>query len=112
MKLKVIYLDDEPDLCDLFADSLESDDWSIFTFSDPREALGQIEHIKPDMIFVDYRMPKLNGDEFCFAVGGEVPKFLITGDLELKARYPFKRIFHKPYNISEVRSLLQEYHQN
>jgi DNA-binding NtrC family response regulator len=57
MPLKLLYLDDEPDLCESFSDEFSSDDILITTFTAPKDAVEAAKQLNRNFIFIDYRLP-------------------------------------------------------
>ena len=107
MKLKTIYIDDEKDLCDNFEDTFATDKISILTFTEPKSAIQAIQANPPDLIFLDYRLPGLNGDQVAQALDPTIPKYLITGDIMIETRYPFGKRISKPYKNSEILEIFE-----
>lgn len=106
-RLKVVYLDDEPELCELFEDLFASADIEVKTFTDPVRAVEAVQRERPDLFFVDFRLPGTTGIEVAQQVGpGE--KYLITGELSVPLQEPFSRVFYKPFPVGEVLALLQD----
>ena len=112
MVLKVVYLDDEPDICEIFKANFESSEVSIKTFVDPLAAVRSIEADRPDLIFLDYRLPDTSGDRVAMRLEGSIPKALITGDLSVRPESDFVRIFYKPFRFSEIEKFIGEYASN
>lgn len=106
MPLNVLYLDDEPALCEIFADEFSSKDIIVMTFTDPKEALVAALKTPPDVIFVDYRLPRTTGDLVAQAMSSKVPKYLVTGENSVNTIYEFTAVFTKPMDIKAVRSVL------
>lgn len=106
MPLKIVYLDDEPDVSGMFADNFASKEIEIKTFVDPDLALAYIHAHPPDVVFLDYRMPNTNGDLVAQAIKIDVPKVLVTGDLEVKTVTQFTRKFTKPFPWDEMEQFL------
>lgn len=76
----IVFIDDEVDLCDIFADEFESPDYDIRTFSNPDEGLRFINESHPNLIFVDYFMPDLNGlDIATQTFQRHIPTYIVTG---------------------------------
>jgi CheY-like chemotaxis protein len=109
MSLKVVYVDDEVELCEIFQYTFEAENVSITTFTDPAVAFEAIAKSTPDLIFVDFRLPKTTGDEFALSLPPNIPKFLVTGDIMLETKYPFTKIFPKPYRKEEIQSCIANY---
>lgn len=107
--LKVYYIDDEPDLLEIFKDTFETDWCFIETFKDPLSALKLIHQCPPDLIFLDLRMPGMTGMEIGSKIDIQIPKFLITGDLTVASSPHFLSILEKPLKINQVVSILEMY---
>ncbi|MDJ1175816.1 response regulator [Roseofilum capinflatum] len=69
---KVLIADDEPNILILMEQALEKledeDDVILLTAKNGQEALEIIEQEKPDLVFLDVMMPKMNGLEVCAQV--------------------------------------------
>ena len=89
MQLRVLYLDDEPALCAIFFDEFSSEDIHVVTFTDPQKAIEAAIRNSHDIIFLDNRLPGINGDEVAKAMPPAVPKYLITGDSTVRTSYKF-----------------------
>ena len=110
MPLKVYYIDDEKGLCENFEDLFSVSDLILIkTFMDPEVAKIAIEADPPDILFLDYRLPNITGDQLAQSLDPAIPKYLVSGDIELKLKYKFLKIFPKPYSIDEVEALLSVY---
>ncbi len=105
---EVFYLDDEPDLLELFADSFGDSECTITTFTQPGPLMDAIEFSPPDLLVLDYRLPGTTGDAVALSVNPDIPKVLITGDLYLEPQAKFIAIIRKPYKAFEVRTILDD----
>ena len=106
MSLKIVYLDDEPDLCVIFRDIFSSEEVIIETYTESLKAIQGIKMDPPDLIFLDYRLPNITGDEVAMMLDKDIPKVLITGDINIKTDYSFLRIISKPFKIDEINELI------
>jgi CheY-like chemotaxis protein len=64
-KAKVLVVDDEADSLEIMRMILENEGYEVQTASDGQEALSKISQQKLDLIFLDVKMPKLDGYELC-----------------------------------------------
>ena len=109
VKLLVYYLDDEPILCDLFVEEYESEKISIKTFVDYQKLIEETKKTPPHIIFLDYRLPGITGDQVAIKMNNSIPKYLITGDLQIKTNYSFDGIIQKPYNEDYIRQIMHNF---
>ena len=66
MTKKVLLVDDEEDILMLVSATLGGDDrYSLIQARDGEEALRRIQEDKPDLVFLDIMMPKIDGFEVC-----------------------------------------------
>lgn len=63
MPNKVLIVDDEPFNLDLLEQELGDQNYVVDRANDGVEALEKVESFKPDVILLDYMMPKMNGIE-------------------------------------------------
>jgi DNA-binding response OmpR family regulator len=62
--LKVLVVEDDPDLAALEAELLEEHGHRVEIASNGREALAAVERAAPDLILLDMKMPVMSGREF------------------------------------------------
>jgi CheY-like chemotaxis protein len=109
MPLRIYYLDDEPDLLEIFAELFGSSEVTVTTFTDPNKAVEAIMASPPDLLFLDYRLPNTTGDKIALQLDPKIPKALITGDLTLNLEAKFDAMFEKPISHQEVQKFIQSY---
>ena len=64
--LRVLVVDDEPEILALFKDTFGVDDrFDLETAANGYDAGRLTESFKPDVIFLDYMLPDINGDLVC-----------------------------------------------
>ena len=106
MPIRVMYLDDEPVLCEIFSDHFSCPDVVIETFTDPTQAIAKANETKPDLLFVDFRLPGITGYQVAAAIREDVPIYLVTGDLYANPDKRFHGVFSKPFKIEEIQSVI------
>ena len=80
----VVYIDDEIALLRAAQLVLQSCDLSVETFQDASEAIAFVRDNDVGIIFCDFRMPKMTGLDVLRALGGNVPFYLMSGDIQTK----------------------------
>ena len=63
MRPLIFYVDDEPHNLVVF-EAACPDDWDVRTFDSPGKALDALDHLRPQVIVSDQRMPGLSGVQF------------------------------------------------
>lgn len=74
MTKKILIVDDEPHirlLMEQTLEELEDEGVELLTAADGDEALATIKTEKPQLVFLDVMMPKMNGFDVCNAVKNE-----------------------------------------
>ncbi|MGB0756866.1 MAG: response regulator [Patescibacteria group bacterium] len=64
MSKKILIVDDEPELVELFSDILKTAGYDIFKAYDGREAMHVVQENMPDLILLDVKMPGVDGFTF------------------------------------------------
>lgn len=75
MNKKILIVDDEPHirlLLEQTLEDLEDEGVELLTADNGEEALDTIKTEKPDLVFLDVMMPKMNGFDVCNAVKNEL----------------------------------------
>ena len=75
MSKKILIVDDEPHirlLMEQTLEELEDEGIELLSAENGEEALNAIAAEKPDLVFLDVMMPKLNGFDVCNAVKNEL----------------------------------------
>ncbi|WP_046174040.1 response regulator transcription factor [Domibacillus indicus] len=62
---KILVVDDEPSIVTLIKYNLEQAGFEVETAYDGEEALHQAEEVNPDLIILDWMLPKFDGMEVC-----------------------------------------------
>lgn len=70
MSKKILIVEDDEFLVQMYATKLESQDYTVLISSDGKQALKTIKKDKPDLIILDLNLPVMDG----FEVLGELKK--------------------------------------
>lgn len=63
--MKVLIVEDEPSMVELLRYNLESEGFEVCSALDGEEGMMAIEEQKPDMVLLDWMLPKISGIELC-----------------------------------------------
>ncbi len=83
--IKILIVDDEPDILEILQYNLEKEGYQVVTASDGEEAVAVAEKEQPNLIILDIMMPKMDGVEVCRILRGK-PDFDRTAIAFLTAR--------------------------
>ncbi|MFH1459557.1 MAG: response regulator [Candidatus Omnitrophota bacterium] len=83
-KQKILIIDDEPDIRDVLKITLECEDFEVYEARDGVEGLEKVHKNSPDLVILDYKMPKMNGHEVCQILKKDIllrhmPIIMLTG---------------------------------
>ena len=63
MSKKILVVDDEEHVRQLFKEELLEEGYEVFLASNGEEAIGMVDEVKPDLVTLDVRMPGMDGIE-------------------------------------------------
>lgn len=115
-ELKILVVDDEKEVLNIFYDLLEIFDHKITTANTGKKALEDFEKDKYDAVFLDIIMPGISGIEISKkmkSIDKNIPIIFITGKLEddtkdiIKSTGAFTLI-KKPVGYSEINKILND----
>lgn len=106
----VVYLDDEPELCELFQEEFESDQVKVEIFSSPEKAMEFVQAHPDCLALVDYRLGSTDGLTWVRSLPMTVKAYIVTGDLGIDlSRKPSNLVgvLFKPIDPQEVHNIFQ-----
>jgi len=91
MAIKILVVDDEPDIRDILKLTLSEENYEVFEAGDGEEALRIIQTKPLGLVLLDYKIPKIDGREVCRRVKKDLllrhlPIIMLTakGDIDDK----------------------------
>ncbi len=84
-KLKILLVDDEPDILEFLKYNLQKEGYSVFVAGNGKQGIALARAEKPDLIILDIMMPEMDGIETCRLLR-EIPDFKETMIVFLTAR--------------------------
>ena len=108
----ILVVDDEPFICRSLSFVLRKDNYDVYEARNGEEALAAIRLHKPDLVFLDVMMPKINGFEVTERVKADpelasVRIILLTAkgqdsDREIGKRVGADDYMTKPFSPSKI----------
>ena len=105
--LKIVYLDDEPELLSVFTNIFGKSDVEIQTFIVPSEAILEIKKNPPGLIILNYWLSNTTGDKVAQLINPDIPRILVTGELDINLESRFLKVFQKPVPILELKDFIE-----
>ncbi|SDL69885.1 response regulator transcription factor [Kriegella aquimaris] len=68
--IKILLVDDEPDILEIVSYNLSSEGYEVFTAKNGIEGVAKAKNKKPHLIILDVMMPEMDGIEACETIRG------------------------------------------
>src|SRR3972149_9986555 len=114
---KILVIDDDETVCSLFKDTLEDSSHTVTTVNESSEGLELVKNQDYDLVFLDLKMPVMDGAELFRQIRlakPELPVTIITGypdsDLMMKAlTHGPLGVLSKPFRGSDILAAVNTY---
>jgi len=88
LKTKILTVDDDPDILDILKITLTDAGYEVISGSDGEEGLQLARTKSPNLVILDFNMPKMNGREVCRTLKEDIllrhlPIIMLTGRGEI-----------------------------
>lgn len=117
MAKKVLIVDDEEQLAQMYAMRLQSNGYETIVETNPLEALSLAQEIQPDVILLDVLMPQMNGRIVCKKLKEnpqtqDIPIIFLTAkdsidDIKAELEVGAEGHITKPVNIQDLLDRLE-----
>jgi CheY-like chemotaxis protein len=115
----ILVADDDPDILNIVAVSLETQGYVVLKAANGREAVDQAKENHPDLILLDMMMPIMSGYEAVAQLKSdpataEIPVIGLSAkamatDIELASGIGIDGYITKPFRIAQVLSVVEGY---
>jgi len=87
-RTKILIIDDDPDIRDVLNITLSQEDYEVIEAPDGLEGLKLAQTKNPDLVIVDFKMPKMDGRQVCQQLKKDIllshmPIIMLTGKGEV-----------------------------
>lgn len=116
-QMKILIVDDEPDLVSTVAYRLKFADCQVATAANGQEGLEQAEAERPDLILLDTNMPVMNGHEMLERLRADaklkhIPVIMLTArcepqDIAAASAYGVTDYVTKPFDFADLMGKIQ-----
>jgi DNA-binding NtrC family response regulator len=113
-RVRVLVVDDDPDVCLYLRDLLEGDGYSVTTCTEPRSALPEIKESRHQIVLLDVRMPEIDGIRVLRqirAIDKDLCVIAITGYPSIESAVESLKLdaydyLRKPFDVEQLRAVL------
>jgi DNA-binding response OmpR family regulator len=112
----ILVIDDEVEICGFLKDLLTAEGYTVITASDPQEGLEKVEQLRPDLVLLDLKMPKMNGVEVLRRskrLHATIPVIIMTGYGTMESAMAAMRLgafdyITKPFDLPHLKALVKD----
>ena len=113
---KLLVIDDEPAILELMRSHFSIRGYEVLTASDGSEGLGMLEAEQPDLVLLDLKMKKLDGDRVLQQIRqkNKTTKILVVTGYQDEAtrsrveKFGIHAFLEKPVSLLELQKKIQE----
>ncbi len=115
----ILIVDDEPHVLKFLSFRLERLGYDIRTAVDGQKAMESVREKKPDLMFLDLRIPIMNGYEVCRQIKADpelksIPVIFLTADANVKTNQDFEHVHAdgfivKPFDQEEISKQIDKF---
>lgn len=119
MAKAILVADDDPDILNIVAVSLETSGYVVYKAANGREAVALTSAHHPDLILMDMMMPVMSGYEAVAAIKSDpategipivgLSAKAMAADIELASGIGIDGYITKPFRIAQVLSVIEGY---
>lgn len=116
--IKILLVDNEPDVASMAKMRLEADGYEVFTASDGNTAYDMLQSVVPDAVIYDVMLPGIGGYQFCQRIKTDsryrhIPVLILTAksqkeDKEFGKKAGADCYLTKPFEAKELLGALKE----
>ncbi len=113
MHTRILVVDDEPIIRDLFEDMLGDEGYIVHTVATGQQALAAYHAMPLDLIFIDIMMPEMDGITLCRLITAipeiTTPPIILTSGGTTVATIDglYQAFLAKPFDITNLLQLIQ-----
>jgi CheY-like chemotaxis protein len=112
IQMNILMVDDDPLVCESMRMMLELDGHKMDEANSGPEALDKLDHRTFDLVFTDFFMDGMKGDQLARAIrvrGEQPPIVMITGFPPNPAPREVAKVVFKPFDLSSIRGIHREF---
>lgn len=113
--MKILWIDDEPDILYLCTAILSRQGHQVYTLQDSKNVIPTISQTQPDVILLDHWMPDMTGVEVTKQLKqspyASIPVIMCTSNPEIKQEAEMAgadRFITKPFSAEQIEQVITE----
>lgn len=115
-KVRILIVDDDPDVCEYLQKFLSKDGYDVTTVSEPAMVLDELKEKAYQIIILDLKMPGMSGEELLRRIRGvdsDICIIIYTGypSVDSAVETMKQQVFDyikKPFNIEDFRAVIRK----
>ena len=116
MQRHIWVIDDDEVFCAMLKRVLEEEDYRVTTFTDIQMAERKMRQLRPELVFLDLKMPGGGGMQFLKQFRKkfpDTPVYILTGHGDLQSarealKYGATEFVGKPIELKKLKSMVKE----
>lgn len=116
MKKKILIVDDEKDTCSILEKALAKEGYRAFSALSGQSALDKLKKMRPDLVLLDIRMPKMDGIEVLKRIkriDKSIAVVMITAygaldTVQWAKKYRAYDYVSKPFDMDFIKAVIRE----
>lgn len=108
----ILIVDDEPDVCEYTGKFLAREGYKVYSVTDPRTVLNEVETLKPSIILLDIVMPGVDGLELLKKIKRSSPQTLVIMMTGVKDESVYREAIEsgacdyivKPFSLDQLKA--------
>jgi len=112
----ILVIDDDEEICGFLKDLLTAEGYTVITASDPEEGSKKVEELRPDLVLLDLKMPKMDGVEVLRQIkklDETIAVIIMTGYGTMESATAAMRLgafdyITKPFDLAHLKALVKE----
>jgi len=108
MAKRILAVEDDPDILFIVEQILNEEGYEVYTSEDGKDITNHVNHVKPDLILLDIRLPAGDGRQLCKDIRNtnvSVPIILMSAHINYSEGFSnvcANDFIAKPFDITEL----------
>lgn len=113
---KILILDDNEDILEMVKEAMLSEGYTVESTTNTDDIIELVKAHKPDLVLMDYLLPRINGGELCYQIKNypdtaHIPVVMVSAYprvLESLGNYGSDAFIAKPFSLDELTGTVKD----